>query len=81
MENSYVWRGIYLYPFHPYKRRINISSAVYSKQGYMDLVEEAAEGSMRAAIGEVESLLHYQEKGEVMNCIDLKLSQSLPPFH
>lgn len=40
------------------KRRINISSAVYSKQGYMDLVQEAAEGSMRAAIGEVESLLH-----------------------
>ena len=68
----------YLYPFHAYKK--NISSAVYSKQGYMDLVQKAAEGSMSAAIGEVESLSHYQEKGEVMKCIDLKLSQSLPFF-
>ena len=71
MENSYVWRGIYILSMH-IKRRINISSAVYSKQGYMDLVQEAAEGSMRAAIGEVESLPHYQKKGEVMKCIDLK---------
>ena len=32
----------------------------------MDLVSEAAEESMKAAIREVESLPHYQEKGEVM---------------
>ena len=40
--------------------------AVYNKHGYMDLVSEAAEESMKAAIREVESFPHYQEKGEVM---------------
>ena len=40
--------------------------AVYNKCGYIDLVTEAAEESMQAAIQEVESLPHYQEKGEVI---------------
>lgn len=43
----------------------NALCAVYSKQGYMGLVSEAAERSMKTAIDEVESLPHYQEKGEV----------------
>ena len=33
--------------------------AVYNRRGYMDLVSEAAEESMKAAIREVESLPHY----------------------
>ena len=34
----------------------------------MDLVYDAAEGSMKAAIEEVESLPHYMEEGEVKLC-------------
>ena len=37
----------------------------------MDLVSEAAERSMRAAIDEVESLPHYQDEGEVMKCVHI----------
>ena len=34
----------------------------------MDLVSDAALGSIRAAIEEVESLPHYMEEGEVKLC-------------
>ena len=59
-------------------RKTHIVCIVYSKQGYMDLVSEAAERSMRAAIDEVESLPHYQDEGEVMKCVHIHL-QPVPP--
>ena len=40
---------------------------VYHQRGYMDLVSEAAEASMKAAIQEVQSLPHYETEGEVRN--------------
>ena len=51
--------------------------AVYRKRGYVDLVSDAVERSMRAAIEEVKSLPDYQEKGEVIECISLPIFSTM----
>ena len=44
---------------------------VYNQQGYVDLVGEAAEASMKEAIEEVASLSHYASDGEVLKSFPL----------
>ena len=39
---------------------------MYNQKGYMDLVSEATESSMKAAVEEVQSLPDYASQGEVM---------------
>ena len=50
---------------------------VYRKRGYVDIVSDAVEKSMRAAIEEVKSLSNYQEKGEVIGCISLPIFSTM----
>ena len=45
-------------------------SSVYRKLGYIELVERAAELSMRASVDEVQALPEYATKGEV--CVTAK---------
>ena len=44
---------------------------MYQTLGYIELVERAAEQSMRASVEEVQSLPEYSTKGEV--CGDVKI--------
>ena len=39
---------------------------VYQKRGYVDIIVRAAEQSMQAAVKEVQGLLEYSSKGEVL---------------
>ena len=50
---------------YKFNNLVNVMILVYQKQGYMDIVSEAAEQSMKAAIFEVKSLQEYSSKGEV----------------
>ena len=50
---------------YKFNNLVNVIILVYQKQGYMDIVSEAAEQSMKAAILEVKSLQEYSSKGEV----------------
>lgn len=64
LRNCYVRQGI---PFYYFLLGVCefLDVTVYHQRGYMDLVSEAAESSMKAAIKEVQSLPHYASSGEV----------------
>ena len=49
---------------------------VYNRRGYVELVSEAAEDSMKAAIEEVQALPHYTSNGEVVLIFQSKHSGS-----
>ena len=72
LRNNYIRRGIMLT-----KTLYNIQVkyfAVYNQQGYMDLVSEAVETSMKAAVEEVESLAHYANEGEVTKSFPIHIA-------
>ena len=58
-----------------YESLVNLC-IVYYKQGYMDIVSDAAEESMRSAIEEVKSLPHYSENGEVMKLYSIAITEN-----
>ena len=67
INNAYIRQGIYMYvPESLVYICMSINDfTVYNKQGYADLVAQAAELSMKAAIEEVQLLPHYEQDGEV----------------
>ena len=52
--------------------------AVYNEKHYRDLVCEAAEKSMLAAVQEVKALPHYESKGEVRTFMFAKCITMFP---
>ena len=69
VKNSYIRQGTCIYTSLTCVSLVSVDvfifCTVYKKGGYIDIVACAAEQSMKTAIEEVQSLPHYQEKGEV----------------
>ena len=67
VKNSYVRQSMYIILINRM-----VLYAVYNEKHYRDLVYEAAEKSMLAAVQEVKALPHYESKGEVRTFMFVK---------
>lgn len=66
LRNCYVRQGIHIRFCLHLQCMYKSFCTVYHQRSYMDLVSEAAEASMKAAVEEVHSLPHYASEGEVI---------------
>ena len=51
-----------------------ILSSVYNQGGYVEIVQDMAENSMKAAVDEVKALASYSSAGGEVSCIPFTLS-------